>query len=513
MSTTSSGDANPPPGPRKQGLSVRKSIAHIQHDAAKSELKRTLGPINLISLGVGAIIGAGIFVITGQAAATAAGPALIISFLIAGLVCVFAGLCYAELASALPVSGSAYTYAYGTMGEVAAWAMGWLLLLEYGVAASTVAVGWSGYLTSFLKDFGVVLPQALTESTLQFIAGEGIKPAASINLVAALGILAVTGLLVLGISESARVNNLIVLVKVSVLLIFIGFGVTHIDPGNWQPFIPPQGERWDQFGWGGIIAAASMVFFAYMGFEAVSTAAGEAKSPARDLPIGILGSLLICTLLYIVTTMVLTGVVPYTELNVKEPMAVAADAMGMPWFSFLVKIGAITGLTSVLLVLVYAQTRVFYQISKDGLLPSFFSSIHGTLKTPVNGTVLLGVVIAIAAATLPLRLLGDLVSLGAATAFLIVCVSVIFLRTRHPELERPFQVPLYPFVPIVGAVLLFLGIIVPILLRKVVAAMNGDFVPLGLLIGYAVIGVLIYVLYGYKHSRLGQGHSPFDTHL
>jgi APA family basic amino acid/polyamine antiporter len=482
-------------------LFAKKSVAHIQAEYQRGELKRTLGPLNLVSLGVGAIIGAGIFVITGQAAATAAGPALIISFVIAGLVCAFAGLCYAELASTMPVSGSAYSYAYVTMGEVFAWAMGWLLLLEYGIAASTVAVGWSGYVTSLLSDLGIFIPANLAESTLQYVAGEGLQPKASLNLVAAFGVLAVTALLVIGIHESAQVNNLIVLVKVGVLLLFIGIGVFYMNPENWTPFIPPAGEKFGEFGVSGIFVAASAVFFAYVGFEAVSTAAGEAKNPGRDLPLGILGSLAICTVLYMLTTLVLTGVVNYTELNVKEPMAVAADAMGVGWFSWLIKIGAVTGLSSVMLVLVYAQTRVFYQMSKDGLLPGLFGRINPQFKTPANGTVLLGVVIAIAAATLPLGVLGDLVSLGTATAFLIVCLSVLYLRKTHPDLARPFKVPFYPVFPIIG-VLLCLVMIVPIIIKKVDSAMRGDPIPLMLLLGYFALGVLIYWLYGYRHSKI-----------
>jgi basic amino acid/polyamine antiporter, APA family len=487
-------------------LFAKKSVEQIQAEYHRGELKRTLGPLNLVSLGVGAIIGAGIFVITGQAAAENAGPALIISFVIAGLVCAFAGLCYAELASTMPVSGSAYSYAYVTMGEVFAWAMGWLLLLEYGIAASTVAVGWSGYVVSLLGDLGVAIPAALAQSTLQYaeIADTGQKALQvmpSINLVASLGVLAVTGLLVLGISESANVNNVIVLVKVGVLLLFIGIGVTQMNPENWTPFVPPPGDSFGEFGISGIFVAASAVFFAYVGFEAVSTAAGEAKNPGRDLPIGILGSLAICTVLYMLTTLVLTGVVSYTELGVPEPMAVAADAMNIEWFSWAIKIGAVTGLSSVMLVLCYAQTRVFYQMAKDGLVPGLFAKINQQFKTPASGTVLLGVVIAIAAATLPLGVLGDLVSLGTAAAFLIVCLAVLNLRKTHPELPRPFKVPFFPVFPIIG-ILLCLVMIVPILVTKVQSAMNGDPIPLSLLIGYFILGALIYAFYGYKNSKI-----------
>lgn len=490
----------------KGQLFAKKTVAAIQAEYNKGELKRTLGPLNLVSLGVGAIIGAGIFVITGQAAATAAGPALIISFIMAGLVCAFAGLCYAELASTMPVSGSAYSYAYVTMGEVFAWAMGWLLLLEYGIAASTVAVGWSGYVTSLLSDLGIHVPAQLANSTLQYVAGEGLQPMASINLVGALGVLAVTALLVIGISESASVNNVIVLVKVGVLLLFIGMGVFYMKPENWTPFIPPEGEKFGQFGVSGIFVAAASVFFAYVGFEAVSTAAGEAKNPGRDLPIGILGSLFICTVLYILTTLVLTGVVNYTQLNVKEPMAVAADAMNVPWFSWLIKIGAVTGLSSVMLVLVYAQTRVFYQMSKDGLLPGLFGRINQTFKTPANGTVLLGVIISIAAATLPLGVLGDLVSLGTGAAFLIVCLAVLYLRKSHPDLARPFKVPFFPFVPIIGVILCLGVVILPIFVKKIDSAMRGDPIPLGLLVGYFIIGIFVYTLFGYRNSKIS--HPP-----
>ncbi|MFZ4071085.1 MAG: APC family permease [Caulobacterales bacterium] len=492
---------------------AKKSVAQIQAEFNKGELKRTLGPLNLVSLGVGAIIGAGIFVMTGQAAADFAGPAVILSFIVAGFACAFAGLCYAELASTMPVSGSAYSYSYVTLGEVFAWAMGWLLLLEYGVAASTVAVGWSGYVTSFLKDFGIIIPTAMSRSAID-LQGGVLVFAPQINLVASIGILIVTGLLVLGVSESARVNNIIVLIKVAVLLAFIGIGFNYIKPENWVPFIPDNTGGF-HYGWEGVLRAASIIFFAYVGFEAVSTAAGEARNPQKDIPFGILGSLLICTIIYMAVAAVLTGVVSYKQLGVPDPIAVAVDQMGLPWFSFLIKIGAITGLSSVMLVLVYAQTRVFYQMSKDGLLPPVFSVVHPKFRTPASGTVLLGVIISIAAAILPLRVLGDLVSLGTALAFTIVCISVMYLRKAHPDLARPFRAPFgAPTLGVIFCVLFMMG---PILLDIVskatgydlMGAMLGspgtverDPIALWILVFYILAGVLIYWLYGSKNSKI-----------
>jgi APA family basic amino acid/polyamine antiporter len=386
-----SADGVKPAGNR---LFLKKSIAQIQKEAAKSELKRTLGPLNLMSLGIGAIIGAGIFVLTGQVASAHAGPAIMFSFVIAGIACGLAGLCYAELASTMPVSGSAYTYAYGTLGEIFAWIMGWLLVLEYGVAASTVAVGWSGYVVSILSDFGV---SASLFPTISYPGGEGPQWATPLiqyvasgadagfpltgtfNLVAAVGIAAVCGLLVLGVSESANINNAIVVIKIIVLLTFIAVGLQYINPANWDPFIPPQGDSWDQFGVGGIFRGASIIFFAYVGFEAVSTAAAEAKNPSKDVPIGILGALFVCTLIYMVVAAVMTGVVPYLELASPAPIAVAIDRMALSWadvplagapggklnmIAFLIKIGAITGLSSVMLVLCYGQTRIFYTMAR-----------------------------------------------------------------------------------------------------------------------------------------------------
>jgi basic amino acid/polyamine antiporter, APA family len=496
-------------------LTAKKTIAQIRKDFDVSELKRTLNAGNLVSLGVGAVIGAGIFVMTGQAAAEFAGPAVILSFIVAGLACAFAALCYAELASTMPVSGSAYTYAYATLGEVFAWTMGWLLLLEYGVAASTVAVGWSGYVASFLKDFGIFIPATYSHSTIQLIDGE-LNVFPQFDLVAACGVLIVTALLSLGVRESARVNNIIVVIKVTVLLAFIGVGVLYIDPANWSPFLPDNAGGF-HYGWEGVFRAASIIFFAYVGFEAVSTAAGEATHPHRDVPIGILGALFICTVLYMAVAAVLTGVAPYGLLGVPDPIAVAVDRMGLPWFSFIIKIGAITGLTSVMLVLTYAQTRVFYQMSRDGLLPTVFAHIHPKFLTPARGTVLLGSIIAVGAAVLPLRVLGDLVSLGTALAFAIVCVSVIYLRRHNPDLVRPFTVPLYPWVPILGIVFCVIFMMGPILLDMMSKASGVDL--LGGLVGspgevardpvaftilatYLVLGALIYPLYGYRHSKI-----------
>jgi APA family basic amino acid/polyamine antiporter len=513
-------------------LTAKKSIEQVQRELGAHELKRTLGPINLMSLGVGAIIGAGIFVLTGNAAADFAGPGVMLSFVIAGFACLFAGLCYAELASTIPVSGSAYSYSYVSLGEVFAWVMGWLLLLEYGVAASTVAAGWTGYVVSLLADLGISVPAALSTSTLQLTDGV-LRVGPSLNLVGALGILAVTALLVIGVSESARVNNVIVLIKLTVLLAFIAIGIGYVDSSNWVPFIP-ENEGGFTYGIQGVLRAASIIFFAYVGFEAVSTAAGEARNPQRDLPVGILGSLIICTVIYMAVAAVMTGVVPFRELAGPAPIAIAIDRMNPPWaniawglsdsgtlnlLAFIIKIGAFTGLSSVMLVLIYAQTRVFYQMAKDGLLPPLFARVNQRFITPASGTVLLGAVIAIAAAVLPLNVLGDLVSLGTALAFAIVCISVIYLRRTNPELKRPFSVPLYPLTPILGVFFCVVLMMGPILLDIASKATNVDI--LGTIIGtpgevardpaamwilssYIVLGALVYAFYGYRNSRLNR---------
>jgi APA family basic amino acid/polyamine antiporter len=491
----------------------------VQAEYGTSELKRTLGPINLIFLGIGCIIGAGIFVRTGNAAALHAGPAVLLSFLVAGLVCAFAGLCYAELASVLPVSGSAYTYSYATLGEFAAWIMGALLLLEYGLAASVVAVGWSGYAVSLLHDLGIVIPHELTGPMGQllgamvngeFVAAtalpDGQAPAGAtavigaFNLPALIVSLSLTVLLVLGVSESANFNNLIVLIKVAVIVAFIAIGGMAIlaSPGayvaNWAPFIPePTGER-GEFGVGGVMRAASIVFFAYIGFEAVSTAGQEAKNPKRDMPIGILGSLIVCTILYMLTAAVLTLLVNYTELNTPAPVADAVNRLGdeWKWFAMAVKIGAIAGLTSVILVLMYGQTRVFYAMSRDGLIPGLFSTVHKSFKTPWINTLIVGVVVSIAAAVFDINTLGDLTSVGTLAAFAIVCFTVIYLRNTRPDLDRGFKVPLFPITPIFG-ILSCLYLITTVEMRV-----------LTFFAWFLAGAIAIYFFYGVWNSKLGR---------
>ncbi|MDP8915657.1 MAG: amino acid permease [Pseudomonadota bacterium] len=513
---------------RRRSVSIfkRKSIEHIQEEARRHELRRTLGPLNLVSLGIGAIIGAGIFVITGQVAAANAGPAILLSFVVAGIACALAGLCYAELASTMPVSGSAYTYAYGTMGEVFAWVMGWLLVLEYGVAASTVAVGWSGYVVSLLGDFGVVFPQlplgdetrpAFATPLLQLqetaAGGLALQFTGTFNLLAAIGIAMITTLLVVGVSESANVNNAIVVVKLLVLIAFIGIGLSYMNPANWSPFIPANTGTFGEYGVSGIFRGAAIIFFAYVGFEAVSTAAAEAKNPQKDIPFGILGALIVCTVIYMFVALVLTGIVPYRDfLGVPDPIAVAVDRMNPTWadvgglnlFSLMIKIGAVTGLTSVMLVLAYGQTRIFYMMSRDGLLPKVFSTIHPKFRTPWLGTIALGLFIMVGAAFLPISILGDLVSLGTATAFAIVCLATISLRITHPQLVRPFRVPGGLVIPVLG-IIACLGLAGMNLTPMVLSAINDDPIPLMILAGYGVVGALVYIFYGYRSSLMGKG--------
>lgn len=463
----------------------------LEADDERHGLKRVLGPLDLVSLGIGIIIGAGIFVVTGQAAALYAGPAISLSFVLSGFGCVLAGLCYAEMASMIHVSGSAYTYAYATLGQFIAWVIGWDLILEYLFASSTVSVGWSGYVVSFLKDFGIFIPDILSKAPLMNDHHTGwALTGAVINLPAIFIVLAMSTLLVLGIRESAAANSIIVVIKLTVLLLFIGIGFFYINRENWQPFIPPNDGAFGHFGWSGVLRGAGVIFFAYIGFDAVSTAAQETRNPQRSVPIGILGSLLVATVLYIVVSLVLTGVVKYSLLSVPDPIAVAVNYMGdkLYWLRPLIKFGAIAGLTSVILVLLFGQTRIFYSMARDRMLPSRFAVIHPVFRTPIFTTVITGVAASFFAGIFPLSVLGELVSIGTLFAFVIVCVGVLVLRYTDPGIERPFRVPFFPFVPILGALVSFV---------QMAALPRDTWIRL---IVWMLIGFVIYFLYSRKRA-------------
>jgi len=432
----------------------RKAIEDLRKDAERSPLRRALGPLALTALGIGSVIGTGIFVLTGTAASQNAGPALVISMIIAGVGCAFAGLCYAELASMIPVAGSAYTYAYATSGELVAWIIGWDLVLEYALSASTVAVGWSGYCVSLLDDLGIHLPASLTAAPGVMLTGaEGMVVTGVFNLPASLIVLAVSGLLILGIRQSAGANTVLVIIKTAVLILFVAAGAAYVRSENLTPFIPANTGEFGRFGWSGVLRGAAVMFFAYIGFDAVSTAAQEAKNPQRDLPIGMLLSLAICTVIYVAVALVLLGIVPYPELNVPDPLAVGIDRTGLKWLSPLVKVSALFGLFSTMLVQLLGQTRIFYSMSHDGLLPKAFSAVHPKYRTPYLSTAVTGIVVSIAAGLVPIAVLGQLVSMGTLLAFVLVCIGILILRRTSPEIPRPFRTPGLPWVPIAGALI------------------------------------------------------------
>ncbi|MGE5091484.1 MAG: amino acid permease [Bacillota bacterium] len=470
----------------------RKSVTQLQAEAeADHSLKRSLGVINLTALGIGAIIGTGIFVLTGTVAAQNAGPAVVLSFVLAGIASVFAALCYSEFASLVPMAGSAYTYGYATLGELVAWIIGWDLILEYALSATTVAIGWSGYVVSFLADIGIHVPAHFqaARGTVVTLA-DGTTTTAVFNLPAVLIIAIVTTLLVIGIRESANVNNVIVFIKLAVVLLFIALTIKAVNPDNWHPFIPANTGSREHFGYTGVVAGAGIVFFAYIGFDAVSTAAQEAKNPQRDMPIGIIGSLLVCTILYIVVAAIATGVLPYTQLDVPDPIAKVADAAGLGWISSLIKLGAIAGLTSVILVQLLGQSRVFYSMSRDGLLPPFVNRIHPRFRTPWITSIVTGIAVAIPAAILPVRDAAKLVSIGTLLAFIIVSIGIIVLRVREPDLPRPFRTPLVWFVAPAGA------------LSAAYLMFYLDIETWIRLLVWLAIGLTIYFLYGRHHARV-----------
>ncbi|HEY6213550.1 MAG TPA: amino acid permease [Vicinamibacterales bacterium] len=456
------------------GLLSKKSLDDLHAEAERGLLRRSLGPLNLTALGIGCIIGTGIFVLTGTAASQNAGPALVFSMIISAVGCAFSGLCYAEFASMVPVAGSAYTYAYATAGEIFAWIIGWDLILEYALSVSTVAVGWSGYFVSLAGDLGVHIPSAFASA-----------PA---NLPAALIVLVVAALLIVGIKESADANTVLVLVKSVVLVVFIVAGAAYVNRANLTPLVPPNEGAFGHFGWSGVLRGAGVMFFAYIGFDAVSTAAQEARNPSRDMPIGILASLAICTVIYILVAIVLLGMVPYKQLDVPDPLAVGIDATGITWLKPVIKVAAIFGLFSTMLVNLLAQTRIFYSMSRDGLLPPVFARIHPRFRTPHVSTVLTGTIIALVAGLTPITVLGQLVSIGTLLAFVLVSIGVIILRRTAPDTPRPFRTPWVPFVPIAGAVICL-------------AQMIG--LPLATwerLFVWLAVGLVVYGGYGHRRS-------------
>jgi len=435
------------------GIWSKKSIEDLKscHEEKNSQLTRTLTTFDLILIGIGCVIGAGIFSITGIAAAENAGPAIVISFILASVGCAFAGLCYSELAAMIPISGSAYTYAYVSMGELVAWLIGWSLILEYAIGASTVAISWSAYAISFLQDFGIILPAEIAASPWQHNPITNTANHTGLfNLPAVLIIVVISLILIRGIRHSASINAVIVLIKVSVVLVFIGIGIFYINPENYVPFIPENTGTFGSFGWSGILRASGVIFFAYIGFDAISTTALETKDPNKSLPRGILGSLTICTILFIAFSFVLTGLANYKDLDVAAPVAVAIANTPFPWLQQIIKLGILAGLTSVMLVLLLGQSRIFFVMACDGMLPKVFSRLHPSFHTPWICNLILMIAVAVIAAFTPLSIVGHMTSIGTLMAFTLVCMGVMILRYRHPEYPRPFKVPLFPFVPIMG---------------------------------------------------------------
>lgn len=473
------------------GLWTKKSIATLQMESNEGthRLKRTLGSFQLILLGIGAIIGAGLFSITGVAAAENAGPAITLAFIIAAIGCAFAGLCYSEIASMIPIAGSAYTYAYATMGELMAWIIGWDLVLEYAIGAATVSISWSGYIVSLLQDFHIHLPTSIIASPWQSThLPDGTLTYGFINLPALLIVVATSWILIGGIKESALINAIMVTIKVAVVLIFIAVGIFYISPENYHPFIPENTGEFGSFGWSGILRAAGIVFFAYIGFDAVSTAAQEAKNPQKSMPIGILGSLLVCTILYILFAFIMTGLVNYKDLDAPAPVAVAIDKTPFLWLNWMIKLAILAGLSSVILVLLLGQSRIFYAMSRDGLLPKIFSDIHPTYHTPWRSNLILMGFVGAFGAFAPLSMVGSMTSIGTLLAFCIVCASVLILRYTEPHLPRPFKTPAVPLVPLLG---------IAICLLMMVSLGIDNWIRL---IVWLAIGIFVYVVYGRHHT-------------
>jgi basic amino acid/polyamine antiporter, APA family len=479
---------------RRPSLLATKPLNQLMEEARETgehSLRRALGPINLLTLGIGAIIGAGIFVITGQAAAQFAGPAILFSFILAGIACAFAGLCYAEFASIIPIAGSAYTYSYATLGELVAWIIGWDLILEYAFGAATVAVGWSGHLRAFLHDIGMDLPPIPHSDFIMF----GKPVHLTYDYIGFLVIAVITTILVIGIKESANFTTAIVILKVAVVCMFIAlataFLVSHSwKPNYWHPFIPPNTGEFGHFGWSGVFRGAGVVFFAYIGFDAVSTAAQEAKNPKKDMPFGILGSLVICTVLYILVSGLLTHLVPYTQLDVPDPVVVGIRVTGQHWATFLVEIGALGGLATVMLVMLLGQSRVFYSMSRDGLLWPWAGKIHPRFRTPYISSMVVGLFVAVLATMVPLSVLDQMTSVGTLLAFVLVSAGVWVMRRTHPDLPRPFKTPLVPLVPILA--ILFSGVLIVTLSPATQIR----------LVVWLLIGFVIYFTYGRKHSKV-----------